>query len=138
MKKAIAILYTLFYLVLSIGVHGTVHECMGQVTDWSWGHEDLSCHDEANDHGHHQGCDMPQHEDDCCDNNAVELWLVEDQLAQKEITLPFIPVFALTGGCVCTAPHEVVEERVQHIVPQAQIPPDIPLYIQYGDLRFYG
>ena len=138
MKKGFSILYALFYLTLSIGVHGTVHECMGKVTEWSWGHEDLSCHDEPHDHGHSGGCDLPASEPDCCDNNAVELWLVEDQLATKELLLPSVPGIALAGGCTCTVAHDVVVEREEHIVPQAQNPPDIPLYIQYGDLRFYG
>lgn len=137
MKKGISILYALFYLTLSIGVHGTVHECMGRVTEISWGHEELSCHDEPSDH-HSGGCDMPIHKSDCCDNNTVEIWLVEEQLAQKELRLPVVSVFALAGRCAPTVPREIQAERTEHFVPQAQVPPDIPLYIQYGDLRLYG
>ena len=130
MQKACAILYTLFYLTLSIGVHGTVHECMGRVTDWSWGHEELSC------------CAEPCHESPamggCCDNNEVEIWLVEEQLAQKEQRVPALFPLALTGRCALPSLEEVLDEEAQPIVPQAQKPPELRLYLEHMSLQFYG
>ncbi len=134
MKKVLSILFASFYLVLSIGLHGTVHKCMGTVTEWSWGHKDLSCHDEPHGHEHDTG----EQESDCCNNNELELWLVADQLIQKEFFLPSLLPFALTGGCTVLPPHDALAERSGPIVPQAHKPPKRPLYIQYGDLRFYG
>ena len=130
MQKACAILYTLFYLTLSIGVHGTVHECMGQVTDWAWGHEELSC------------CAEPCHESPamggCCDNNEIEIWLVEEQLAQKEQWVPVLFPLALTGRCVVPSLEEVLDAEVRPIVPQAQKPPEQRLYLEHLSLQFYG
>lgn len=131
MKKSLAILYTFYYLLLSIGVHGTVHECMGRFTDIEWGHEPLSC-----------VCDSmlgDEHDDlDCCDDNEVEIWLQEDQLVQKNLQALSPLFFALTGGWNLQPLPTEVEAPLFAIGPKAPKPPNKRLYIAYCSLQFYA
>jgi hypothetical protein len=131
MKKALFILYTFYYLLLSIGVHGTAHECMGRLTEIAWGHEPLSC-----------VCDAfldDDHEDvDCCDDREVEIWLQEDQLAQKNQHLFEAGIFALPGGFT---PFPVASFEVENdlpIGPKALKPPNERLYLAHCSLQFYA
>jgi len=104
---------------------------MGRFTDIEWGHEPLSC-----------VCDSmlgDEHEDlDCCDDNEVEIWLQEDQLAQKN-QQSFSPLFfALTGGWIIKPLSTEVETAAFPIGPKALKPPNERLYIAHCSLQFYA
>lgn len=132
-KRALTLLFAVYYLCLSIGVNISAHYCGGDLVNWTLAEQVPSC----------DGCDAAEsateEEDSCCKEQHQLIKKSGEDLAGQQIHIGFEQEFVaiLPALLFFDEASEAVRLRQGLLSYRPAAPPgaDPPAYILFGNFR---
>ncbi len=125
MQKVTSILFTFFYLMLSIGVAINVHYCGGEVKDVAFFVDAESCCDDSN------ACD-------CCDNETFLIQNLQEGVVLQSDVFHFSPVKAPLEVNHAVSQMDKLEVGKLAAFVEWASPPESDLWLKFCTLTYYG
>jgi hypothetical protein len=128
MKKAIATIFSVFYLLVTVGMAVQVHYCAGEIASVQLFSETNSCCGDEGD------CNA-----NCCHYSSQVIQFEEQQTLLSNFK-PTIeqPVFELAVSASPASPDLPVQEDESVVDDELRPPPNEPVWLLHCSLVYYG